>query len=93
VLVGLDEARQKVIIDSIIGQRLSVRDAERLAKGYKEGKSSHKGSKEAESLLRKYQEELSASLPFKHTIKAKSVEIRFTDEKEIEKFLAFFKKA
>jgi ParB family chromosome partitioning protein len=93
VLVGLDEARQKVIIDSIIGQKLNVRDAEKLAKSYKEGSTVPKRSSNNETLLADYKEVLAATLPFKHTVKAKSVEIRFTDEKEIEKFLTFFKKA
>ena len=35
VLVGLDEKMQKIIIDSIIGQKLSVRDAENMVKKYK----------------------------------------------------------
>ena len=93
VLVGLDEARQKVIIDSIVGQKLSVRDAEKMAKNFKEDKvTSPKASRE-EKLLEKYREEISRSLPFKHKIKAKSVEISFTNEKDIENFLAFLKKA
>ena len=92
VLVGLDDARQKVIIDSIIGQKLSVRDAEKMAKGYKEGKPTSPKTSGEEKLLEKYREEISRSLPFKHKIKAKSVEISFSDEKDIENFLAFLKK-
>jgi len=92
VLVGLDDAKQKVIVDSIIGQKLSVRDAEKMAKGYKEGKPTSPKASGAEKLLEKYREEISRSLPFKHKIKAKSVEISFTDEKDIENFLAFLKK-
>ena len=36
VLVGLDEKKQKVIIDSVIGQKLSVRDTENMVKNHKE---------------------------------------------------------
>lgn len=36
VMVGLDEKTQKVVVDSIIGQKLSVRDAEKLIKKLKE---------------------------------------------------------
>ncbi len=92
VLVGLDDARQKVIIDSIVGQKLSVRDAEKMAKGYKEGKPTSPKTSGEEKLLEKYREKISRSLPFKHKIKAKSVEISFSDEKDIEYFLAFLKK-
>ena len=93
VLVGLDEKRQKVIIDSIIGQKLSVRDAEKMAKSHKDGKSSAENTKERAKLLEKYRSEINALLPFTHKIKAKSVEISFTNEKDIENFLAFLKKA
>ena len=36
VLVGLDEPTQKIIIDSVIGQKLSVRETENMVKRYKE---------------------------------------------------------
>ena len=93
VLVGLDSDTQKIIIDSILGQKLSVRDAEKMAKGYKGGRGISPKTKESEKLLEKYREEIGQLLPFRHKIKAKSVEISFTDEKDIENFLAFLKKA
>lgn len=37
ILVGLDEKEQKLALDSIIGQKLSVRDTESLVKKIKEG--------------------------------------------------------
>lgn len=92
VLVGLDEAKQKIVIDSIIGQKLSVRDAERMAKSYKEGATPSPKKKQPEPLLEKYRDEIDALLPFKHTVKARSVEISFSNEKDIENFLTFLKK-
>ncbi len=92
VLVGLDEAKQKIVIDSIIGQKLSVRDAERMAKSYKEGTTPSPKKKRPESILDKYRDEIGTLLPFEHTIKARSVEISFTNEKDIENFLTFLKK-
>jgi len=92
VLVGLDHARQKIIIDSIIGQKLSVRDAEKMVKNHKESSSVSEKNNSTENILEKYHEEISHLLPFKHKIKAKSVEISFTDEKDIKNFLRLLKK-
>lgn len=92
VLVGLDEKKQKIIIDSIIGQKLSVRDAEKMVKKHKGNLSGTAVKTTAPHLLDKYAEELQTLLPFKHKIKAKSIEISLTDEKDIENFLTFLKK-
>ena len=91
VIVGLDEKKQKIIIDSVIGQKLSVRDAEKMVKRHKEG---HKENSTpptpktvTESLLPSYADAIKESLPFEHKIKAKSIEIHFENKEEIEKFL------
>lgn len=90
VLVGLDEKKQKVIIDSIIGQKLSVRDAENMVKSYK-SKSPSITKKPAHTLMEQYRDEISSSLPFKHKIKAKSIEISFANDSDIKNFLSFLK--
>ena len=92
VLVGLDEKKQKIIIDSIIGQKLSVRDAEKMIKGYKEKNTLTSIKKNRESFLDKYADALSVSLPFTHKIKAKSIEISFNSEQEIKDFLEILQK-
>ncbi len=90
VLVGLDEKRQKIIIDSIIGQKLSVRDAENMVKQYKS--NIHTDAKKPNSsFLDDYKSEISAALPFRHKVKAKSIEISFTNESDIKDFLTFLK--
>lgn len=91
ILVGLDEARQKVVIDSIVGQKLSVREAEKMVKSVK-GKTPVKSTHKEKTLLEPYRETIERLLPFAHKIKAKSVEISFTNEKDIENFLRFLKK-
>lgn len=93
VLVGLDEKKQKIIIDSIIGQKLSVRDAEKMVKNHKENVSTTSLKTSTPFLLEKYAKELETILPFKHKIKAKSIEISLTNDKDIENFLTFLKKA
>ena len=92
VLVGLDEKKQKIIIDSIIGQKLSVRDAEKMVKNYKENVSTTSLKTSTPHLLEKYAKEFETVLPFKHKIKAKSIEISLTNDKDIENFLTFLKK-
>ncbi|MFT7878867.1 MAG: ParB/RepB/Spo0J family partition protein [Sulfurimonas sp.] len=93
VLVGLDEAKQKVMIDSIVGQKLSVREAENMVKNYKNSTATQPKKVSKNSLLNEYKEALNAALPFKHKIKSKSVEISFTSPEEIENFLSILKKA
>ncbi len=92
ILVGLDEKKQKVMIDSIIGQKLSVRDTEKMVKNHKEN-SVKSNTSEKTDLLKKYAQEIEASLPFKFKLKAKSIEISLTNEKDIHNFLNFLKKA
>jgi len=89
MLVGLEPKRQKVIVDSIIGQKLSVRDVERLVKGA--DATPNKPSKTERSLLAGYAEQIDETLPFKHKIKKKSIEIHFENAQEIENFLSFLK--
>ncbi len=93
VLVGLDEKKQKIIIDSVMGQKLSVRDAEKMVKTHKETTlepvhvpvSTPKVM--VEDLLSKYTETMKESLPFAYEMKKKSLEIHFENEQDIERFL------
>jgi len=90
VLVGLDEKKQKVVIDSIIGQKLSVRDTENMVKKYKETPTKTTKTKVSVSkskIVEKFSLEFDNVLNLKHTIKPKSIEIHFENEEEIEMFL------
>jgi len=91
ILVGLDEKKQKIVIDSIIGQKLSVRDAEKMVQRYKNNNTNVSVSSKS-SFISPYEEELKSLLPFKHKIKAKSIEISLTNDKDIKNFLTFIKK-
>ena len=92
VLVGLDEKKQKVIIDSVIGQKLSVRETENMVKNHKENPTKNTTTKIVKNLTKEYTEKIESLLPFSHKIKAKSIEINFTDEKDIKNFLTFLEK-
>jgi ParB family chromosome partitioning protein len=90
VLVGLDDKKQKIVIDSIIGQKLSVRDTENMVKKYKENVSLNVPETAKPTLLEKYADIFAETLPFKHKLKSKGIEISFENEKEVENFLAQF---
>jgi len=91
VLVGLDENKQKLIINSIIGQKLSVRDAEKMVQNYKKSLNPLKETNK-NSLLDAYADDFAKLLPLKYKIKAKSIEISLANEKDIENFLTLLKK-
>ena len=93
VLVGLDTAKQKRIIDTIIGQKLSVREAEKIVKNYKNNHEKKLKPQTKTALMDNYRSEISTVLPFRHKIKSKSVEISFSSAQEIENFLSILKKA
>ena len=90
VLVGLDEKKQKIIIDSVIGQKLSVRDTENMVKKHKEKSASKAPKAVTPTLLGKYEGVFKEALPFNYKLKAKSIEISFENEKEVEAFLEQF---
>ena len=87
VLVGLDDRKQKIIIDSVIGQKLSVRETENMVKNHKENTSSQNIKAATPKLLNKYENAFSNALAFNYKLKAKSIEIHFENEEEIEAFL------
>jgi len=94
ILVGLDAKEQKVLVDTIIGQKLSVRDLEQIVlnkkrksdtKSNKINTSTFKLSKEQKALLKEV-------LPFDIKIKQNSVEILLHSEQKLQEFISFIKK-
>ncbi len=96
ILVNLSQNEQKVVVDSIIGQKLSVRETEELLKKHKnsnkEIKSVTKGDKKFK-ISKEYINEITQNLPFKVKVKGQSVEILLSSEKELLKFIDFIKKS
>jgi ParB family transcriptional regulator, chromosome partitioning protein len=94
VLIGLDEKRERVIVDSIINQKLTVRETEALIKLSKESSTNNK----SESLpkVEKYNftavEDIFENSPYKVKYKKNSIEISFSSQDEIESFLNTFNK-
>jgi len=93
VLVGLSEDRQNIITNSIIGQKLSVRETENLVKKYKDKENKVVKKPKTNTIFTNYIDEISSLVPFKHKIKDKSITISLDNEKDIQKFLTFFKKS
>jgi ParB family chromosome partitioning protein len=92
ILVGFDEAKQKVLVDTIIGQKLSVRETELLAK--KKKSSDNKNIKEDLNInfIKNYKDDLKEKLPFSFKVKQNALEINFKDKIEIEIFLKMLQK-
>lgn len=93
VLVGLDKAKQKILIQSIIGQKLSVREVEKMVKAHKEPHTKKASKTKQITVLEELADEIANLLPFAHKTKAKTVEITLSNEKDIQNFLTFLKKA
>ena len=86
ILVGLDSSKQKIIVDSIVGQKLSVRDTENMVKKYKLN-DNIKVVKPKINFINQYKNDIKNLLPFKHKIKQNSIEITFSNENDIKNFL------
>jgi ParB family chromosome partitioning protein len=92
ILVGFNEADQKLLVDTIIGQKLSVRESELLAKKKKNGKKEEIKIEEKISFIDNYKNTFKEKLPFAFKVKNNSLEINFKDDAEIEKFLKMLQK-
>jgi ParB family chromosome partitioning protein len=92
VLVGLDEKQQQVIVNSIVGQKLSVREVEATIKSIKNNKTESYNRQEAISYNFKEIIEKLSALGFKIKNSNKSLTIEFDNENQINKFLAYFQK-
>ena len=95
VLIGLDEKQQQVMVNSIIGQKLSVREVESTIKNIKESAPSYTANTNSKSVpsydFSDVKEKLK-SLGFKSNSSKNKLSIEFNDENKIEEFLNYFSK-
>jgi ParB family chromosome partitioning protein len=91
VLVGLDEKQQQLIVDSVVGQKLSVREVEATIKSIKNGKTEPSYEMKISFDFKNAKEKLSA-LGFKIKNSGKSLTIEFDNENQISDFLSYFSK-
>lgn len=96
ILVNIPTEKQKIIIDTIIGQKLSVRESENLVKKIKsKDKNSDISKSIKESSFKISKDEATkilALLPFETKVKKGSVEILLPTEEKLIEFITFIKK-
>ena len=91
VLVGLDDKQQELVINSIIGQKLTVRDVEALIQKMKAKKISKvKGIKTVSYNFSKVKDKLN-SFGFNANGSGKKLSIEFENEEDIDAFLSYFR--
>ncbi|WP_300364440.1 ParB/RepB/Spo0J family partition protein [Hydrogenimonas sp.] len=90
VLVGLDERDQRILCDTITGQKLSVRETEQLVnemKSQEKTSKKRKVKKERGLDLIAYRDLLEDNVPFRISVKQSKVEISFENEEELKDFI------
>ena len=99
VMVGLKPEDQRILCDSIVGQKLSVRDTEKMAMGMKRESASEKSKSisnkkgEEEGIdLTPYKRIIEEHLPFRVRVKKSKLEISFENEERLKNFLKKFTK-
>ncbi|EAJ6142606.1 ParB/RepB/Spo0J family partition protein [Campylobacter lari] len=88
VLVGLEKEEEKMIVDTIIGQKLNVRDTEKLIKNFKNTNQLEKNAtsnKQYQSIINL--KEKIESLGLKVNAKDLKITINFENEDEVGEFL------
>jgi ParB family chromosome partitioning protein len=93
ILVGFSNDEQKILVDTIIGQKLSVREAEVIAKNKKLKQTNSDNptntlKKENKDFIVQHKDILSKKLPFSFKLKQDKLEIKFKNEEEFKKFLS-----
>ena len=90
VLVGLDDAKQHIVVDTIIGQKLSVREVENLVKNGKNSKALiRKPTTSSFKIGAEEKKRIKENLPFSHKSKRNTIEIVLPNEEELIKFISF----
>ncbi|MCK9473272.1 ParB/RepB/Spo0J family partition protein [Sulfurimonas sp.] len=92
VLVGLDEKQQQLIVNSIIGQKLSVREVETTIKSIKNSKPETAPKAEASLYNFNNIKDRLSELGFKSRSSNKSLTIDFQNREQIDNFLDLFLK-
>ena len=95
MLVGLDDKEQQLVVNSIIGQKLSVRDAESMIKAIKDkNKKIETAAKSSIKVMEKYDftklKDSFEKYGFSYKIKNNTLSLSFDSEGEIEEFLSHF---
>ena len=92
VLVGLDEESQKVVADTILGQKLSVRETERLVQNIKNPKKESKTKISIDKSILKKTVDILKKRGFSAKFSNDKLTVKFSSKEEIEKFLSLLEK-
>jgi ParB family chromosome partitioning protein len=95
VLVSLPKEKQKLLVDTIVGQKLSVREVEAIAKNLREDKTKPiKDAIKPQSfkISKEKVKQIQEVLPFDIKVKKASVEILLDSEDKLDKFISFITK-
>jgi ParB family chromosome partitioning protein len=88
VLVGLNEKEQNMMVDSIIGQKLSVRDVENMAKQMKQpASSSSQSSKQVSGLDFSALQAVLKTLGYKSSASGSKITIECSDDGAVEQLI------
>ncbi len=97
VMVGLEPEDQRILCDSIIGQKLSVRETEKMATGMKKGGVAEEKKRDLQEKgkssafdLTPYKRVIEEHLPFPVRVKKSKLEITFENEEALKDFLKSF---
>ncbi|MBE0498344.1 MAG: ParB/RepB/Spo0J family partition protein [Campylobacterales bacterium] len=93
VMVNLPSKDQNILVDSIIGQKLSVRDIEKMVKQFKEGETGNKSQAQAPKQTVLNMEILKDVLDeqlINYEIKGHRLSFSFSSDDEISTFVKFF---
>jgi len=91
-LVGLDEETQKVVADTILGQKLSVRETERLVQNIKNPKKESKTKISIDKSILKKTVDILKKRGFSAKFSSDKLTVKFSCKEEIEKFLNLLEK-
>ncbi|SMC09944.1 ParB/RepB/Spo0J family partition protein [Nitratiruptor tergarcus] len=89
ILVGLDEKDQKILVDSIIGQKLSVRETEKLAQKKKKNVTKSDNVKISELDFQDLKKHLRKS-GFRVKTSKNRVVLEFVSQEDVDKFMQYF---
>ena len=89
VLVGLSAERERILVDTIIGRKLSVRETEQMLK---KRKNPRKASPSTQDPDPKVLKRLDAVLPFEHRFKNGKLEIVLPNEETLIQFITLLEK-
>jgi len=91
ILIGLDEDQQRVIVDSIVGRKLSVREAEALVKSTRAGRNNPRssGEKRGYTIPETARKTIEASLPCVRRIRGNRIELELGSDRELKRLLDF----